>query len=79
MKRPEFRNQREARLVIPGVNYLRHPKVRPDEFHDHELKVSVPQLQEYSAIVPASKCKKIQFENFNEDLSRYDILFRDKE
>ena len=78
-KRPEFRDQREARLVIPGVNYLRHPKVRPEEFHDHELKVSVPHLQEYSSIVPATKCKRIQFENFNEDLSRYDILFRDKE
>lgn len=77
-KRQEFKEQREARIVITGVNYFRHPKVRPEEFHDYELKVPVPNLQEYSSIVPASKCKRIRFENFNEDISRYNICFEDK-
>ena len=36
-KRPEFREQREARMIIPGVNFLRFPYVNADKWKDHEM------------------------------------------
>ena len=73
-------NREESSVLIVRFPSLLIRELRNEiPKHDHELKVSVPHLQGYSAIVPASKCKRIRFENFNEDLSRYDILFRDKE
>lgn len=76
-KRPEYKNQHEARLIIPNAPFMRDPVYRPDLYHDNELIVPVPGLKSYSSIIPATKCSTIMFDNFNEDFSRYDICFRD--
>ncbi len=74
-KRPEFRDQREVRMIIPNVSFVRDPVYCPEMYHDNELNVPVPHLQNYALICPASKCNTIRFEKFNEDFSLYDILF----
>lgn len=60
-KRPEFREQREARMVIPRVNYLRHPYEFPDKWEDHEMKVPVPGLKAYAKVIPAAKCERYRY------------------
>lgn len=74
-KRPDFRSQREVRMIIPNVSFTRDPVFCPEMYHDNELNIPVPNIQSYALICPASKCDTIRFEKFNEDFSLYDILF----
>ena len=78
-KQPRFKDQREARIIIPNAPFTRDPVYLPELYHDNEINIPVPNIKTYASICPVSKCKSIQFENFNEDLSRYDLLFGDKE
>lgn len=76
-KRPQYKDQCEARLIIPNATFMMDPVYRPDLYHDNELIVPVPGLNSYSCIIPATMCSTIKFENFNEDFSRYDICYGD--
>ena len=78
-KQPEYKEQHEARMIIPNVSFLRNPIYFPSLYHDNEMNVPVPELQSYSFIYPASRCKTMAFENFTQNLKRYDILCGDKE
>lgn len=78
-KQPEYKEQHEARMIIPNVNFVTNPKYFPSLYHFNEINVPVPELQSYSFVYPASKCKKMAFENFTQDLRRYDILYGDNE
>ncbi len=61
-KRPLFKEQHEARMVIPFVFFYRHPNVLPKLYKDHELIVPVPGLKNYSDIISASKYKTFLYE-----------------
>ena len=60
-KRPEFREQREARMVIPGVIFLRYPYENPDKWEDHVMKVPVPGLKGYAKVIPAGRCERYRY------------------
>ena len=72
-KRMEYKRQREARMIIPNAPFMRDPVYRPEMYYDNELSVPVPGVQSYARVVPASKCKMIQFDNFSEDLSTWTV------
>lgn len=71
-KRPQYKEQHEARIIIPNVRLLGVPSA----YKYNELNVPVPGLQGYSLIAPAAKCRKLVFKDFNEDLSRNTISLR---
>lgn len=75
-KRPEFQNQREARIIIPNASFTRDPVFQPDMYYDNELNVPLPEIKNYALVVPCSKCNQVVFDQFNEDLSRYRLSFR---
>ena len=60
-KRPEFSEQREARMVIPGVIFLRYPYENPDKWEDHVMKVPVPGIKDYAEVIPAGKYTKYRY------------------
>ena len=75
-KRPEFKNQREARIIIPNTFFMMDPVKKPDWFFINQLKVPVPNIKNYALVVPCSRCNQVVFDQFNEDLSRYRLTFR---
>lgn len=74
-KRPEYKNQREARIIIPSISFLFNPITSPEYYFANELNVPVPTIKDYAIVVHAKQCDTVEFENFNEDLSHYDITF----
>ena len=60
-KRPEFSEQREARMVIPGVIFLRYPYENPDKWEDHVMKVPVPGIKDYAEVIPAGRCERYRY------------------
>lgn len=74
-KRPEYKEQREARIIIPGISFGIHPIKNPDLYFANQLIVPVPSIKDYAIVVPAKNCNAMRFENFNEGLDRYEIVF----
>lgn len=67
-KRPEFRAQHEARIIIPNVMLTMDPVNNPEMYFLNEIKIPVPNIKDYAVVHPA-KYDTIRIEEFNEDLS----------
>ena len=78
-KRPKYRDQREARIIIPNTWFVRDPVYRPEMYYDNEMTVPVPGIKEYASICEVSKCSRILLKDIPEDLRNYMICFRDAE
>lgn len=75
-KRPQYRDQHEARVIIPNVNFIRDPVYCKDLYCDNEIYVQVSNIKDYSMIVPADKCNRIIIEDFDRTFQSYYITLR---
>lgn len=76
-KRPEYRDQHEARIIIPNTWFVRDPVYRPEMYYDNEMIVPVPGIKEYSCFCPVSKCKHILLKDISADRKKYTLCYHD--
>jgi hypothetical protein len=77
-KRPEYKEQHEARIIIPNASFVRDPVSQPEKYNDNEMIVPVPGIMEYASICEVSKCKSIQLIDISEDMRNYTVCFHDE-
>lgn len=76
-KRPEYRDQREARFIIPNAPFVRDPVSRPEMFYDNEMIIPLPSIKEYASICQVSKCSRILLKDIPADMRNYTVCFQD--
>lgn len=77
-----IKDNQPGRITIDLRSYYKAMNVSPEESSVLVIRfpgLFIPGLQSYSFIYPASRCKTMAFENFTQNLKRYDILCGDKE
>ncbi len=74
-KRPDYREQSEARIFIPNVYFTTYPIIDEEEYDakKFEFSVTLPHMHEYVSEIPALGKSKMIFYDFDEKRENYHV------